>query len=743
LLSRDSLEKGLIDKEAEKWGKKVKKVPVDKQLLNDLTVFRDNLNKNILKNNSSKNLSEDELDEAVQRLLDRLIFIRTLEDKQLEAPILQALVREDAHKRIYKKLNEAFRKIDDIYNSKLFTPHLCEELVTDDEVLEKIIMGLFRTSDNAVHYDFSAIDADVLGNIYELYLGHILKKTDKRAKLTEGKTHRKEQGIYYTPTYVVDYIVKNTVGELARNKKFDLKNIRVLDPACGSGSFLMKAFDYLVTLDIKRNGEIDQMKLDLENEAITYGRKVEILKNNIFGVDLDAKAVEIAQLNLLLKAAEKKHRLPTLQENIRVGNSLVDNQDIAGNKAFKWNNEFKNILSDGGFDLIIGNPPYVFGGNAGIRDTEKEFFKNSYYSGKNKLNLFSLFIEKSINLLKSGGRMGFIVPNTLLRVTSYEDIRKYILEKTKILQLVNLEAGVFEGVTASTIIIILQKEENKTLIKNHKIKIFDGINGKHEERLQSDFLNDLHIFDLGLEGNSNILVNKLHHGSINLGTISKEMIFGVVITKNKDEVVSNNKIDARYKKFLEGKDMDRYKINFSNKYLLYEKSKLHRARTPEIFEAPEKILVQRISGGNRPLKAAYDNEKYYNKESINNIILSDSNYDAKYVLALLNSKLFNWFYATKFTNGSTLTVNVSKAYLSLLPVKVISLKQQQPIINLVDKILSANKRLIELNNKTTDEKAKLQKEIDEAVNNIDQEIYKIYGLSKEDISVIEDSMKPA
>src|SRR3989338_4147224 len=279
LLSRESFEKKSLDMEAEKWGKKVKKIPVDKQLLGDLTKFRDLLNKNILKNNASKNLSGDELDEAVQRIIDRLIFIRTLEDKELEAPMLQSVVSEDLNKRTSKKLNLVFRKIDDIYNSKLFTPHLCDQdLVIDDEVLAKIINGLFNTSDNTVHYDFSAIDADVLVNIYEQYLGHILKKTDKRAKLAEGKAHRKEQGIYYTPTYVVDYIVKNTVGELAKDKKFNLKNIKILDPACGSGSFLMKSFDYLVTLDKKNNGEVDQTKLDLTGAGASYGRKVEILK---------------------------------------------------------------------------------------------------------------------------------------------------------------------------------------------------------------------------------------------------------------------------------------------------------------------------------------------------------------------------------------------------------------------------------------------------------------------------------
>ena len=276
LLSRESFEKKILDAEAEKWNKKFKKIPVDRQLLDDLTKFRDLLNKNILKNNSSKSLSGDELDEAVQRIIDRLIFIRTIEDKELEAPMLQSAVREDLNRRVYEKLNLIFRKIDDIYNSKLFTPHLCENLEIDDEVLSKVINGLFNTSDNSVHYDFSAIDADVLGNIYEQYLGHILKKTDKRAKLAEGKAHRKEQGIYYTPTYVVDYIVKNTVGELAKDKKFDLKNIRILDPACGSGSFLMKAFDCLVTLDKKNNGEVERTKLDLTGASATYDRKVDI-----------------------------------------------------------------------------------------------------------------------------------------------------------------------------------------------------------------------------------------------------------------------------------------------------------------------------------------------------------------------------------------------------------------------------------------------------------------------------------
>src|SRR3989344_2570880 len=456
LLSRESLELGLIDKEAEKWGKKAKKIPVDKQLLTDLTRFRELLTKNILKNNSSKNLTEEDLEESVQRIIDRLIFIRTLEDKQLEAPILQSLIRENTNKIISKKLNDVFRKIDDVYNSKLFTPHLCEELAIDDEILEKIMYGLFKTADNTVHYDFSAIDADVLGNIYEQYLGHILKKTAKRASLTEGKAYRKEQGIYYTPTYVVDYIVKNTIGELAKDKKFDLKNIKVLDPACGSGSFLMKAFDYLITLDKKKNGEIAQTKLDLTGASASYGRKVEILKENIFGVDLDPKAVEIAQLNLLLKTAEKKHRLPTLQENIKVGNSLIDDPAVAGDKAFKWEEQFKDVMKNGGFDVVIGNPPYIRVQTS--NPAEKDYLSDKYLGAKGKYDIYVLFIEKALSLLRDSGLFSFIVPNKFTQTKYGESLKEHILNNYTIEQFIDFgDLKVFEEATTYPCIILIKK----------------------------------------------------------------------------------------------------------------------------------------------------------------------------------------------------------------------------------------------------------------------------------------------
>jgi len=765
LLSKEGVKNELLEKDLDQRGIKPKRQKVGKQLLEDLKTWRSLLSKEIKRRYGDK-YQPYETDEIVQRIIDRLIFIRKLEDLGLEERKLDQISRKFNEGTTYKWLKTIFRYYRDKYNSGLFGDEKeqeCDAIDMPDEIIEEVIRGMYKPGDREIEYNFAVIDADVLGSIYEEYLSYILKETPKRSKLEGGRAHKKEQGIYYTPTYIVEYIVKNTVTEQMKDKTIDeILDMRILDPACGSGSFLIKAFAEVCKIvedKMKKGAKSNKWKtFSSYNGRLSLTQKVTILTKCIYGVDLDGKAVEIAQLNLFLKLLESetsetlqalsisglretKKILPMLNNNIKCGNSLIDDQLIAGDKAFKWNTNFPDVMAQDGFDVVLGNPPYVFGGNFGIKQQEKEFFKKSYASAKGKLNLFSLFIEKSINLLDDKGKMAFILPNTLLRVTSYEDTRKFILDRTKMEQIVTLEAGVFEGVTASTVIIVLEKESKKTDIENNQVKIFDGIQSKFSEKPQKEFLNELHIFDTGSIKEDNSIIEKMHYESVNLGTICKEMIFGVVITKNKDDVVSNKKINDKYKKFLEGRDIDRYRINFSNKYLLYEKSKLHRSRTPEIFEAEEKILVQRISGGKQPLKAAYDNEQFYDKESINNIILSNKAFSPKYILALLNSRLVNWFYSTKFTNASTLTVNVSKAYLSNIPVKNISTAEQRLIVELVDRILLLNRKLNILADKKTSEKEGVDAEIQDVEEKINQEIYKIYDITKQEKDAIEESLK--
>ena len=360
LLSKPAFEQGLLDKAALNWGKKLNRTKVGDQLLSELMYYRTLLSKSIVKNNASKNLSQEDIDEAVQRIIDRLIFIRTTEDRSIEPPTLSPIVREFEEKKRGKvtgALNEVYRRFDETYNSKLFTfnsmdlsqRHLCETLEIENEILLQVIKGLYASRDGITHYDFAAIDADVLGNIYEQYLSHILKKTDKRAKVESKEAHRKEQGIYYTPTYIVDYIVRNTLGEMLKNKKpEEVDKLKVLDMACGSGSFLLKSFDVLDEYYKRKDKDYAQNKLDTNTEAQQITRRTQILKNNIYGVDLDPKAVEIAQLNLLLKAAETKHRLPDLRENIKCGNSLIDQSISEETRAFDWNKEFSQILGQQG-----------------------------------------------------------------------------------------------------------------------------------------------------------------------------------------------------------------------------------------------------------------------------------------------------------------------------------------------------------------------------------------------------------
>ncbi len=750
LLSRESLEQGLIDKEAEKWGKKAKKIPVDKQLLSDLTKFRELLIKNIFKNNVSKHLDEDELEEVVQRIIDRLIFVRTLEDKELEAPILQSLIRSDATNKVYKNLNEVFRNIDDIYNSKLFARHLCEEVVIDDDVLEKIIYGLFKTSDNTVHYDFSAIDADVLGNIYEQYLGHILKKTAKRASLTEGKAHRKEQGIYYTPTYVVDYIVKNTIGGLAKDKQFDLRNIKVLDPACGSGSFLMKAFDYLVMLDKKKNGNIDQTKLDVTGASVSYGRKVEILKNNIFGVDLDQKAVEIAQLNLLLKTAEKKHRLPTLQENIKVGNSLIDDPAVAGDKAFKWEEQFKDVMSNGGFDVVIGNPPYVFAREK-INNDEKEYYAKNFETTKYQVNTYVLFIERAVKLLKPNGRLGFIVPDAWLRVESVGTLRKYLLVNCQLEKIILMRGETFEGVGVESSIFILKKSKKTTATKVST----DLMKLNYTESNQIEWLNNPNFeIDLFSDKNTKKILEKLQNNTKPLDEITNIKAGLQAYEKGKGNPkqsasdVKNRpydyttKYDENTHKYLEGKDIKRYGYVWNGQWLRYGKW-LAAPRIFNLFSSP-RILVREIPA--KPpyaLVVSYLEDVYLNNRSIINILKKSTDVELKYVLAVLNSKLISFYHINKSVKAQRdLFPKVTLNDMRNIPIKIIPLKDQEKFTRMADKLVLLNRRLTELKDKQTDEKTRLEKEIKKLDDEIDQEVYRIYGITQEEQKIIVESLEP-
>lgn len=454
-------------------------------------------------------------------------------------------------------------------------------------------------------------------------------------------------------------------------------------------------------------------KIDKDIAKIVDEIEYKFPKNNIFGSqELTAEQNKVKETLLA-----KLEKLSTEKTDIEQ-NPIYDH-------AFEWRFEFPEILDENGgfigFDVVIGNPPYVFGGNEGIDLSHKNIFKERYESGKGKINLFTIFIERGLKLLNRFGQFTYIVPNTYLRVTSYNDSRKLLIDNYRIYNVSDFGTNVFEDAITTAVVIIASNETPNT---NSLISICN----------QESVVNEINQFSLksnyvitqnnSIEGTQ--ILDKLNLNSILLGELCKELIFGVVITKNKDEVVSNIKKEG-YKPFLEGKDIGRYYIRQSSKFLDYQPKLLHRARTKEVFEVKEKLLIQRITGGNQPLKVAYDNSQYYNKESINNLILNEnSNFNIKYILALLNSKTINWFYNSQFTNSSTLTVNISKEYLSQLPIKKTSKTNQDKIVKLVDQILSLKK-----SNPESDTTA-LEAEIDRLV-------YELYGLTEEEVKVVENS----
>ncbi|MBI5574280.1 MAG: N-6 DNA methylase [Elusimicrobia bacterium] len=759
LLSKESILSGQLDKWSEKFGKKTKKQPVSKQILADLLAARTKLTKNILKYPRLNKISETELDESVQRILDRLIFIRTCEDRNIEQNHLMSAVR-NSRRDLSPALHKIFREFDEAYNSKLFEKHLCDQLTIDDEVLKEVIESLYQTQDGNIHYDFNAINADVLGNIYEQYLGHILKKTSTTTKLKETHQHRKEQGIYYTPTYIVDYIVKNTVGEVLKTAKpKTIQNLKIFDPACGSGSFLIRAFDELVKY---WTGELGGV------------RKPEILQNNIYGVDLDKQAVEITQMNLLLKTLYTRERLPMLK-NIRCGNSLIDDPKIAGTKAFKWEEEFPEVFpnachcerspspvianevnqSQNGFDVIIGNPPYV--DIKGMAPTVVDYLFDKYFSTENRMNLYASFVERAINLLKKDGYFSFIIPNSILYNDSYKKLREFIIKATSIKKIVRLPDNVFEEAKVETIILVLQKRKNrKNKIEiigydgNSKITKIDKDNCDTCKEIEQEMWTktEKNIFNIFSD---NVTLNILEKIEKDIKKLEEICDFCLGLTPydkykgHTQEQIKNKVFHANYKKsstfekLLSGEDIVRYGIFWNGKEWINYGKWLGAPRKQRFFTDPRILVRQIISGKPLRIFASYTDEELYNTQIAFNILVKNKKeFDEKYILAILNSKLMNFYHSQKFLDKSKnlfqkiLIVNAKQ-----FPVKVISNAKQQPFTKLVDKILDLNKQLQKFGDKITDERKRLESEIQKTDQQIDELVYKLYDLIAEEIKIVE------
>ncbi len=736
LLGSESIAKGEIDAFAEKVGRKAKREPVSRALVEDLTRWRRMLGKNILKFDPRKKFTKGLLDEAVQRFLDRLIFIRTCEDRKFENERLRAAVREykKSNRKLGGHVNEIFLEFRDNYDSDIFFPHMAGDLTLDNEVLEQVLTEMYESPDG-VPYNFAHIDADILGNVYEQYLAMMAREG---GGLQEKEMKRKEMGIYYTPTHIVDYIVKNTLGELiakARSAE-DLERIKILDPACGSGSFLIRAYEELYRAYVrKNNGDNEMLEGNMSRNANS------ILTRNIYGVDLDLKAVEIAELNLLLKAAVRQGLLPPLSDNIKNGNSLISGKeeelkehfgsDWERKKPFNWEIEFKEVMDNGGFDVVMGNPPYL-NVKRGFFQDEQEFLEAKYETARGQYDLYRLFIERGLQLLKDGGYLGFIIPRRSFTNENEVYLRRYLLERSNVKIIVDVGA-VFDEASVEAGILIVQKGKpqpsNKIMrqridLVTKKIETLDSLPqnaGQQDKNI---------TFNVQTSGKFERIIHKIRG---NMLGEAAGITRGVEAGKS-SEFVSEKPTEWP---LIFGEDVYRYRIRKPDKWIRFSKKEPAVFKPETLYRQPKKILIRRVAD---EIISAIDAGQNVTLNTLYCLELK-MKISPEYLCGLLNSKLINFWFKNKFVLTEKMFPYVRISQLEQIPIVVASHSDQENVAKLVDRMLNLNKKLFEFGETQTSERARTEEEIKRTDAEIDDLVYKIYGITDDERKTIEESTK--
>jgi len=735
LLSRPATEARLLDKEATYWGRKLRKVKVGEQLLSELTSIRRELTSEVLRENATRHLAEEDMDEAVQRLIDRLIFIRTVEDRQLEEPVLRTLARDtDRSDRftLWNGLRTTFREYDGSYNSKLFDLHLVDELLVGNFVISEVIERLYHSPTSKIQYDFSAIDADVLGNIYEQYLSHVLRRTPQRARVVEKVSRRKEQGIYYTPTYVVDYIVRNTLGPaLKSSKEPDSDRLKVLDMACGSGSFLLRAFDLFDEFHRSHDPDYSQSQLDLDSEATKVTTKSRILQSNLFGVDLDPKAVEITQLNLLLKAAEAKHRLPDLRNNIRIGNSLIDDPAIAGEQSFRWEERFETITSAGGFDVIVGNPPYL-NVKRGFFKQEQDWLEHRYSeTAQGQYDLYRLFVQRGIELLRPGGRLGFIIPRRAFTNENEIFLRRYILDRCTV-ELLSDAGAAFESASVETGVIVLRKARAppKHQIRRERLPT-DGTEVLLSESVpQQSIREDPNLtFNLQTSKAADTIIRRIETDALRLGTIAK-ITRGVEAGKRSKFITS---LDTGYP-LVFGEEVTSFSIDWRPKWIDFRANDPLTFKALDLYTRKPKLLIRRVGD---ELVAAVD---YDGRIVLNTLYVVGElqQVSTEYLAGIVNSEVIRFWFKNRFVLTEKLFPYVRISQLERLPVKVRASKE---LDILVRRLSDLSTIICTHGEGRTDAQVDRLVELASLREKLDSLCYDIYGLSPSEIAAVKSQMK--
>ncbi|MBU1319892.1 MAG: Eco57I restriction-modification methylase domain-containing protein [candidate division Zixibacteria bacterium] len=835
VFSREAVWSGMFDQYAASKRKRGTS-EVDSEFLKDIEGWRDVLARNLALRNSD--LSTDDLNAAVQRIIDRIVFLRIAEDRGLES--YGQLLELCNQPHIYGHFMSGLcRKADEKYNSGLFhfqkesgvsdaPDTLTPRLVVDDKALKPILQSLYF--EHGSPYNFGVLPVEILGTVYERFLGKVIRLTaGHQAKVEEKPEVRKAGGVYYTPAYIVNYIVQNTIGKQIEGKSpADLAGgktkppFRVLDMACGSGSFLIGAYQFLLEHCLKwyqANPSKRHAKAVYQNAKgetrLTIAERKRILTTHIFGVDIDRQAVETAKLSLLLKALEGENdttlseqmklfharALPNLSNNIKCGNSLIASdfslvpEDLVRVRAFDWDVQFPDAMKAGGFDAVIGNPPYVRQETLGAGF--KEYANVHYRVYHSVADLYAYFIERGVSLLRPDGWFSYIVANKWMRANYGEPLRKWLKEQ-QVEEIIDFgDLPVFKGATTYPCIIRIRKTPAETQRRCEDISIvqMDTLNfvdlqecvenGKYLIRRTS-------LDDKGWslsDERTQTLIEKIRAAGVPLGEYVKGKIYRGVLTglnkafvidrATRERLIAEDSQSAEIiKPFLAGRDIKRYQTPQSDQFLILmpkgwtrEKSRnakdawgwlqknypavaLHIApfaaagqkrydkgeywwelRACEYyheFEKP-KIIVPAIV---KSASYAFDEENHYSNDKTSIVQTDDL-----YLLGVLNSRVSDIILHSISSTKHGGYFEYKPMYVSQLPIRSIDLSDASQksihdrIVQLAESMLALTPKLREATSES--KKATLQNAITTTDAEIDRLVYELYGLTDEEIKIVE------
>jgi type I restriction-modification system DNA methylase subunit len=849
VFAKESVLKGSFDKYAQETKGKRGTGEVDAEFLKEIEGWRDLLARNIALRNPGTSVYE--LNFAVQRTIDRIIFLRISEDRGIEDYGRLLALTSGPH--TYQRMHDLYRQADEKYNAGLFdfqADKLTKTLSIDDNVLKPILNSLYYPQSP---YEFSVLPADILGHVYEQFLGKVIRLTPgHRAKVEEKPEVKKAGGVYYTPSYIVDYIVKQTVGNKIEGKTpQQISELRFLDPACGSGSFLLGAYQHLLDHHRQWYEEHDPVKHAKGKKPavfqgsngswrLTTAEKKRILLNNIYGVDIDRQAVEVTKLSLLLKVLEgetdetlgqqlslwRERALPDLVNNIKCGNSLIgpdyfqarllsDEEEIRRVNPFDWEDEFPEAIAAGGFDAVIGNPPYLrIQGLQEHYGDQIDYFAQRYQSAVKRFDLYLLFVERGFYLLTKDGLLGFICPHKFLNSDFGSGLREFFIENSALRSFISFGNNlIFSQASTYTGILLLRKDKNSSF---SYYEIPDMSVGELTARLSTLTEKECAVYDLKdlnkkpwilTNRDAQLVLNKLSYQPFTLDDVTTEILVGIqsgidnvhvlrVMGEPSEGVArafserANAIIDIEtglVKPFLRGEDVHRYREPHYSHYCIYpyhlvngktkilEESELrdryplgyaylkdyraeltkirarqktnpkewyscHRSRNMAVFEM-ERIITPEISlGCNMTVAPAgvYHNTKVYS------VVPSPTRPEERYYwLGLLNSKLLWWFLSNTgyVLRGGYFTFKTNY----LRPFPVYNIKIDDPVdasrhgemVALVELMLELNKKLAAAH--IPDDKKLYQRQIVSTDQKIDSLVYELYGLTEEEIKIVEEA----